>query len=160
MTVAESAPESTPESTREPSSEHDPELVDFDLVDDGLDPKDEPDAHKASNLHALAKSAADARAEADRLQKTLDALEPELEKLAAERDDLQKRLDHYERQPLPPKGALFALDKDGQLTPLGEPAAAPQPQTKPLWRDRYDELPPGPERAQFLVKHARLQSAR
>lgn len=108
---------------------------------------------KGAGADELAKTAS---AEVARLEKIIEDTVPVVEKLVAERDtanaavaDLTKRLDALEKQPMPAKGALYAVERDGTVS-------APENATTKAktWKEQYDALPPGPEKANFLIKNA------
>lgn len=115
---------------------------------------DSGNVDKAAGVDDLAKTAS---AEVARLEKVIADTVPVVEKLVAERDganakvdDLTKRLEALEKQPMPAKGALYAVERDGTVGASTQTADT-KPQT---WREQYDALPPGAEKANFLLKHA------
>jgi hypothetical protein len=98
-----------------------------------------------------------ASGEVERLNKVIADSVPVVEGLVKDRDaavaqvaDLTKRLDALERQPMPAKGVLYAVEKDGAVTDHGTGAAA----AAKTWKEQYDALPPGPEKANFLLSKA------
>lgn len=106
------------------------------------------------------------QADHDRLAKAVPAATLKIEELTgtveeqrtaiADRDDqLAKaaaRVAELEALPAPPKGNVFAVDKENDGKPLAKSDTAPD--KRPL-RQRLADLPPGPQRAQELLKATR-----
>jgi len=106
----------------------------------------------AEHHDRLAKAVASATTKIEELTTTVESQRAQLANEAEELQKSKARISELESQPVPAKGPVFAVEKENDGKALEKSDQLPD--RRPL-RQRLAELPPGPQRAQELLKATR-----